>query len=122
MKSEGKPRPAAVRSDGKTTSKSDRRGRETRENSGSQVQPVALLACVLGAAGALTVAGIAVARRLRRDQSDPVAAGTAGRRFDEGPVRSAGPGGMRTNPARDWSVVDQASDESFPASDPPATY
>lgn len=36
-------------------------------------------------------------------------------------VRDAGPGAMRDRPGR-WSRTDQASDESFPASDPPATY
>jgi hypothetical protein len=34
-------------------------------------------------------------------------------------VRNAGPAGMRSDPP-DWDKVDQASDESFPASDPPA--
>jgi hypothetical protein len=37
------------------------------------------------------------------------------------PVRNAGPDAMRSNPPR-WDSVDQASDESFPASDPPSTY
>ncbi len=36
-----------------------------------------------------------------------------------GAARSAGPEAMRDPPA-DWGKVDQASDESFPASDPPA--
>ncbi|MES2301972.1 MAG: hypothetical protein V4521_07875 [Pseudomonadota bacterium] len=36
-------------------------------------------------------------------------------------VRSAGVEGMRSDPKR-WDKIDQASDESFPASDPPATY
>ena len=36
-----------------------------------------------------------------------------------GAARSAGPDAMR-DPPKDWSEVDQASDESFPASDPPA--
>jgi len=36
-------------------------------------------------------------------------------------VRNAGPGAMRSNPP-EWDKVDEASDESFPASDPPATY
>jgi len=36
-----------------------------------------------------------------------------------GAARSAGPAAMRDPPA-DWSKVDEASDESFPASDPPA--
>ena len=36
-------------------------------------------------------------------------------------VRDAGPEHMQTPPVR-WSKVDEASDESFPASDPPSTY
>jgi hypothetical protein len=36
-----------------------------------------------------------------------------------GAARSAGPDAMR-DPPRDWGRVDEASDESFPASDPPA--
>lgn len=34
-------------------------------------------------------------------------------------VRNAGPQGMRSDPP-EWDKVDQASDESFPSSDPPA--
>jgi hypothetical protein len=36
-------------------------------------------------------------------------------------VRDAGPQGMANAP-RSWNKVDEASDESFPASDPPSTY
>lgn len=35
-------------------------------------------------------------------------------------VRPAGPDAMRDTPKRYWAPEDQASDESFPASDPPA--
>jgi hypothetical protein len=37
-------------------------------------------------------------------------------------VRDAGPAAMRDPAKREWEKADQASDESFPASDPPATY
>jgi len=38
------------------------------------------------------------------------------------PIRDAGPEAMRDPPRAAWSAVDEASDQSFPASDPPATY
>lgn len=38
------------------------------------------------------------------------------------PVRDAGPEAMRDPTRREWNKVDEASDQSFPASDPPATY
>lgn len=37
-------------------------------------------------------------------------------------IRDAGPGAMRSEPARSWQKVDEESDQSFPASDPPANY
>jgi hypothetical protein len=35
-------------------------------------------------------------------------------------VRPAGPENMRDKPKREWTAEDEAIDESFPASDPPA--
>ncbi|WP_164876043.1 hypothetical protein [Falsirhodobacter deserti] len=36
-------------------------------------------------------------------------------------VRPSGPGQMK-NPPKEWDKADEESDESFPASDPPANY
>ncbi len=76
------------------------------------------------------VAGFAAALFARRrwsgnDQEDVPAAALERGKAAPGPVgqsgaaRSAGPEAMRDPPA-DWEKTDQASDESFPASDPPA--
>jgi len=37
------------------------------------------------------------------------------------PVRPSGPKEMR-DPPKEWDKTDEESDESFPASDPPANY
>ncbi|HYD14131.1 MAG TPA: hypothetical protein VEC11_14890 [Allosphingosinicella sp.] len=81
------------------------------------------------AAGAAAVVGLGAAlfvrRRWRRDEEEVPAPATARGKTAPGPVgqsgaaRSAGPEAMR-DPPRDWEKVDQAVDESFPASDPPA--
>lgn len=76
----------------------------------------------IGAAGA-AVLGYVLSRRFlgRMGREAPAPALTVGR--PEGPVghsgnvRPAGPEAMR-DPPRNWSKVDEASDESFPASDP----
>ena len=51
----------------------------------------------------------------------PAISGTGGHGAvgESGAARSAGPEAMRDPPAT-WEKVDEASDESFPASDPPA--
>lgn len=81
------------------------------------------------AAGAAAAAGIVAALVGRRwfggegsvyapalsdGERPPGPFGTSG-----GSARQAGPEAMR-DPPRSWSEVDEASDESFPASDPPA--
>jgi len=55
-----------------------------------------------------------------RDAAPAFAGGQPSNRHTN--VRDAGPDAMRDDTARDWDKADQASDESFPASDPPATY
>src|SRR5688572_28084990 len=52
------------------------------------------------------------AAALSRGKSEPGPAGQSGA------ARSAGPEAMR-DPPSDWGKVDQAADESFPATDPP---
>ena len=76
--------------------------------------------------GAACAAGIGylVSRRLSRsDDDDPYApalsrGGAHGAVGSSGHVRPAGPEAMR-DPPKNWTEVDEASDESFPASDPP---
>ena len=78
------------------------------------------------AVGAAALAGLGAAlfiRRQRRDSEEVPANATARGKTAPGPVgksgaaRSAGPEAMR-DPPKDWEKVDQAVDESFPASDP----
>jgi uncharacterized membrane protein YebE (DUF533 family) len=57
-----------------------------------------------------------------KDQSPPAFATGQEPGENLAKVRDAGPEAMADPPKREWSKEDQASDESFPASDPPATY
>jgi hypothetical protein len=85
-------------------------------------------AALLTGIGAACAAGIGyfVSRRLTRgddDDAPPAPAlshgGATGAVGNSGNVRPAGPSAMR-DPPKDWGKVDEASDESFPARDPPA--
>ncbi len=67
-------------------------------------------------------AGYALYKYAKREALLPAAfAEGEGSGSSTGGVRNAGPQGMRSDPPH-WDRVDQASDESFPASDPPSTY
>jgi hypothetical protein len=65
-------------------------------------------------------AGYAIYRYIMHDRALHRAAFADGEATG-GPVevRNAGPRAMRSDPP-EWDKVDEASDESFPASDPPA--
>ena len=79
----------------------------------------------------LAAVGVMVAMRMRR--RDPTEMHVTAPAFDKGEpvaptaaethtqVRAAGAEAMR-DPPKDWDEVDEAADESFPASDPPARY
>jgi hypothetical protein len=77
------------------------------------------------AAGLGYLAAIVWRRRGGEDEEEPsgrpalAGTGAMGAVGESGAARSAGPAAMRDPPA-EWSKVDEASDESFPASDPPA--
>ncbi|MBX3561025.1 MAG: hypothetical protein KF780_04340 [Sphingomonas sp.] len=77
---------------------------------------------VIAAAGAaVAAAGAALFAygRRARDGERPAAAHKRGKTAPgPGAARSAGPEAMR-DPPEEWERTDQASDESFPASDPP---
>ncbi len=79
---------------------------------------------ILAAAGAaVAAAGAALfafgRRRQEAGELDASAHSSGKTEPGHGATRSAGPDAMR-DPPGDWEKVDQASDESFPASDPPA--
>ena len=69
----------------------------------------------MAAAGA---GGYALYKYATRDKEETAYAG-GDENFSQ--VREAGPSAMTNRPST-WNKVDEASDESFPASDPPANY
>jgi hypothetical protein len=84
------------------------------------------------AAGGAAIAGLIAAIFTRRrwlggaveEEEQPAAAHSRGKTApgpvgQSGSARSAGPEAMR-DPPGEWDKVDEAMDESFPASDPPA--
>jgi hypothetical protein len=79
--------------------------------------------------GLLKIAAVGAAgylgyRYCRKDKDQGHAAFADGQPNDKNfaKIRDAGPKAMRDAPADRWSKVDEASDQSFPASDPPSTY
>jgi hypothetical protein len=75
----------------------------------------------LAALGALGYVGYKWYEKQKGDSHPAFATGQGtGENFAK--VRESGPHAMADKPKREWSKADEASDESFPASDPPATY
>ncbi len=73
---------------------------------------------ILGAV--ISAAGVVMKRFFQQKPRELRAAGDAvGVREGEGLIRNAGPAATRTAPGRKWKPEDEASDQSFPASDPP---
>jgi len=67
----------------------------------------------LAAASAISYALYLIAKKSMARRAD------AGR--ERTAIRDSGPENMASPPTA-WSKIDEASDESFPASDPPSTY
>ena len=75
----------------------------------------------LAALGALGYVGYKYYESLNQDGHPAFADGEhAPENFAK--IRNAGPDAMADKDAREWTREDQASDESFPASDPTANY
>lgn len=75
----------------------------------------------LAALGALGYAGYKYYEKQTRERNEAFASDQAGgENFAQ--VRNAGPSAMADAPKREWTRTDEESDESFPASDPPANY
>ncbi|MEZ5680818.1 MAG: hypothetical protein R3E14_05920 [Erythrobacter sp.] len=62
--------------------------------------------------------GYAGYKYYEKNQRKPAFAGDQGNVA----IRDAGPDAMRDESGHDWNKTDEESDQSFPASDPPANY
>ncbi|OYU17951.1 MAG: hypothetical protein CFE34_13085 [Rhodobacteraceae bacterium PARR1] len=71
---------------------------------------------LMAGAGLLLVRSAQAARQTRA-----TATALRSRVNPDGPIRAAGPQAMQ-NPPDQWDIVDEQSDQSFPASDPPGNY
>lgn len=71
---------------------------------------------------ALGAGAYALSRRKAGEAPGRAAFAAGEPHYGDNPVRDAGPEAMRDKPREPWTAVDEDSDQSFPASDPPATY
>ena len=72
----------------------------------------------------LSVAGFVGYRIWDRSKEKGQAAFASGQgsRSNDTKIRNSGPDAMRDGAKRPWTKEDEQSDQSFPASDPPANY
>lgn len=81
---------------------------------------MALFKLAMAAATGYAIYEMAKAGRKRNSDTRPAAFATGEATPGFAPVRNAGPDAMASDLPK-WGKVDEASDESFPASDPPSS-